>query len=163
MDGELHTSRETQDSSAEAAAHQDDNTLDIGSRALASEAEWRRVLGTPATAERVLRPDVDEADPETIEYGGGQSFDLVYRTPLLDCVFESRNVGRHDGHMANLVVTRNETGLPWIDGWSQGDEALDNLMSQMMDDLDHTLPRSRPVPAQPSAGELASPVEGGST
>jgi hypothetical protein len=74
-------------------------------------------------------------DLELTEYGGGPSFDEVYTTPLLDWTFESRNVGRHDGHMANLIVTRNETGLPWVDGWTKGDEALEDLMSAAMAEL----------------------------
>ncbi len=118
-----------------------------------SNAEWKQVLGTPATVRHVPRPDLDDlddvdegtdpTDPETLEYGGGPSFDGVYTTPLLDWVFESRNVGRHDGHMANLRVTRNGTGLPWVDGWSEGDEALDRLLSDAMNELD----RNPPPPA----------------
>jgi len=97
----------------------------------------------------VARPDValpwdgsapDQEWQDQIEYGGGPSFDDVYTTALLDGRFESRNVGRHDGHMAALVVTRNETGLPWVDGWSEGDEALDRLLSAAMNELDQNQP-----------------------
>jgi len=103
--------------------------------------EWKQVLGIPAMVRYVPRPDADEGtDPEMLEYGGGHSFDQVYTTALADWVFESRNVGRHDGHMANLRVTRNETGLPWVDGWSEGDEALDRLLSAAMNELDRNQP-----------------------
>jgi hypothetical protein len=106
----------------------------------AASLDWKRALGAPGSSRRVPRPDVDEgADPELLEYGGGPSFDDVYATPLLDWVFESRNVGRHDGHMAATVVTRNETGLPWVDGWTGGDEALDALISAAMTDLDEQI------------------------
>ena len=43
--------------------------------------------------------------------------------------------------MAALRVTRNETGLPWVDGWSEGDEALEALMSAAMAELDSELDR----------------------
>ncbi len=116
--------------------------------------------GEPASARRVPRPDVDEGtDPELMEYGGGPSFDDVYSTPLLDWTFEWRNVGRHDGHMASLVVTRNETGLPWTDGWTAGDEALEALMSEAMTDLERerdqraSLARARAPAAMNPDGE----------
>ncbi len=106
-------------------------------------AEWKQVLGTPATVRHVPRPDADTgANSESVEYGGGQSFDDVYTTALVDFVFESRNVGRHDGHMAAVRVTRNETGLPWVDGWTEGDEVLDRLLTAAMTELD----RNRPPP-----------------
>ena len=102
-----------------------------------ADGKWKRILGEPGLLRRVPRPDTDEGmDPELVEYGGGPSFDEVYTTPLLDWTFESRCVGRHDGHMANLIVTRNETGLPWVDGWTGGDEALEDLMSAAMAELD---------------------------
>ena len=105
-----------------------------------SAAAWKRALGEPGLLRRVPRPDADEGmNQELVEYGGGPSFDEVYTTPLLDWVFESRNVGRHDGHMAALRVTRNETGLPWADGWTKGDEALEDLMSAAMAQLDSEL------------------------
>ena len=120
-----------------AALHPDDETAAAYLRARNEEtqsvqgapgaprsAAWKRILGQPGLVRRVPRPDADEGmNPELVEYGGGPSFDEVYTTPLLDWTFESRNVGRHDGHMANLIVTRNETGLPWADGWTKGDEA----------------------------------------
>jgi len=117
-----------------------------------SAAAWKRLLGEPGLLRRVTRPDADEGmDPELREYGGGPSFDEVYTTPLLDWTFESRNVGRHDGHMANLIVTRNETGLPWVDGWTAGDEALEALMSAAMAELD----RNRlPPPADSNASNF---------
>ncbi len=120
-------------------------------RAEAVAAEWKRVLGEPASARRVPRPDVDEGtDPELMEYGGGPSFDDVYTTALLDWTFEWRNVGRHDGHMASLVVLRNETGLPWTDGWTTGDEALEAVISAAMTDLDRDLDQSlRPAARAP--------------
>jgi len=109
-------------------------------------AGWKRVLGEPGTARHVPRPDADREsglDAKDLDHGGGPSFDRVYTTALLDWRLESRNVGRHDGHMANLVVTRNGTGLPWADGWSKEDEALDALMSVAMADLDKECDKER--------------------
>jgi hypothetical protein len=60
----------------------------------------------------------------------------VYTTPRLDWTFESRNVGRSDGHMASLIVTRNDTGLPWTDGWTDGDERLEALMNTAMAEME---------------------------
>ena len=121
-------------------------------------AAWKRVLGEPGLLRRVPRPDVDEGmNPELVEYGGGPSFDEVYTTPLLDWTFESRNVGRHDGHMANLIVTRNETGLPWADGWTAGDEALEDLMSAAMAELDAQETTGSRAQERPSAPMSVDP------
>lgn len=126
-------------------------TATAATAATAAAPDWKRVLGEPGSVRRVARPDADvDVDVELLERGGGLSFDDVYITPLLDWTMESRNVGRHDGHMANLVVTRNETGLPWVDGWSEGDEALDRLLSAAMNELD----RNSPPP--PRAGAAAA-------
>jgi hypothetical protein len=95
------------------------------------DPDWKQVLGTPISGRRVPRPDLPWD-----EHGGGPGFDLVYTTPRLDWTFESRNVGRSDGHMASLIVTRNDTGLPWADGWTDGDEALESLMNAAMAELE---------------------------
>ena len=58
----------------------------------------------------------------------------MYTTPRLDWVLQWRNVGRSDGHMLSLIVTRNETGLSWVDGWTRGDEVLEVLMNAAMDE-----------------------------
>ena len=93
--------------------------------------DWKQALGTPVSMRRIPRPDLPRD-----EWGGGPGFDLVYQTPRLDWTFASRNVGRSDGHMASLVVTRNDTGLPWTDGWTEGDETLEALMNAAMEDLE---------------------------
>jgi hypothetical protein len=128
--------------------------------AAAAIPDWKRALGTPGSARRVLRPDVDEEDPELVEYGGGPSFDDVYTTALLDWILEWRNVGRSDGHMASLVVTRNETGLSWTDGWTPGDEALEAIISAAMADLDEQLDEPvRPAARAPvRAAAPAAPI-----
>lgn len=96
-----------------------------------TEQTWQAVLGTPGTVRFLPRYDLPWD-----EWGGGPGFDQKYHTPRLDWTFESRNVSRSDGHMANIVVTRNETGLPWVDGWTEGDGPLDDLMALAMVDLD---------------------------
>lgn len=88
---------------------------------------WKEVLGEPGAVTRTVH---DQTPP--CLYGGGPSFDQVYITPKLDWRFESRNVGRRDGHMARIVVTRNETGLAWRNGWTQGDEDLEALITAAM-------------------------------
>ncbi len=120
-------------------------------------AAWKRALGEPGLLRRVPRPDVDEEDPAEVEYGGGPSFDDVYTTPLLDWTFEWRNVGRSDGHMASLVVTRNDTGLPWVDGWTKGDEALEAIISAAMAELDPQLRSTDNAPAGWSALNFMDP------
>jgi len=92
---------------------------------------WKHTLGSPGRVTHLPRPDKGTSD-----YGGGPSFDRVYSTPRLDWTFESRNVGRSDGHMARVIVTRNETGLPWKDGWSEGDQALEALITAAMSEMD---------------------------
>ena len=93
--------------------------------------DWKDVLGTPGTVKMtVYAPTLD------CEYGGGPSFDRVYTTPKLDWTFESRNVGQKEGHMARILVTRNETGLVWRDGWTDGDEDLEAIITAAMFELD---------------------------
>lgn len=92
---------------------------------------WKHTLGSPGRMTHLPRPDRGTSD-----YGGGPSFDRLYTTPQLDWTFESRNVGRSDGHMARVIVTRNETGLPWKDGWSAGDETLEELITAAMVEID---------------------------
>ena len=95
---------------------------------------WKEVIGTPVSVTSVLRPD---QDPEgNLDYGGGPSFDLIYTAPCLEAVFESRNVGRHDGHMCSVRLTCNETGLPWVDGWQDGDEHLRRMLDAMMSETE---------------------------
>jgi len=92
---------------------------------------WKQVLGEPGS----VTMSVHDETPHCL-YGGGPSFDRKYTTPKLDWTLESRNVGRRDGHMARIVVTRNETGLPWNNGWSDGDDDLEAVLSAAMFEID---------------------------
>ena len=92
---------------------------------------WKQLLGEPGT----VTITVHDQTPHCL-YGGGPSFDRVYQTPHLDWRLESRNVGRGDGHMARILVTRNETGLPWRNGWTEGDMALEAVITAAMVEID---------------------------
>ena len=95
---------------------------------------WKEVTGGSGTVTMTIHPDHPES-PDCA-YGGGPSFERCYTTPRLDWTLESRNVGQKEGHMARIVVTRNETGLLWKDGWQSGDEDLEAVMTAAMFEMD---------------------------
>jgi len=94
---------------------------------------WKDVLGEPGSVTMTVYPALSDT-----EYGGGPDFDRTYTTPRLQWRLESRNVGQTEGHMARLIVTRNETCLPWTTGWTQEDQALEALVTAAMFEIDAT-------------------------
>lgn len=89
------------------------------------------MLGSPATVKMTFYAPSPEC-----EYGGGPSFERRYTTPKLEWVFKSRNVGQKEGHMARVIVIRNDTGLLWKDGWTDGDEDLEAVITAAMFEID---------------------------
>ena len=92
---------------------------------------YLEVFGTPITAVRTPVPE-DGLDVEMVEYGGGPSHDITFTAPNIEFVCQSRNLGRHDGHCVAWVVNRNDTNLPWGDGWQPEDFPLAALMYQCL-------------------------------